>query len=301
MKGSWSDKSLAYRLLGIFILCVAGLLLSGLLGTVLAMLIFDIDLLSATGFNLVDPTLKEVKAMKLIQLISGIGAFIVPAVLYGRLVGNPRSELALDKGLSFGSGFLLFIIMFTAIPWINAVMFAMSELQLPYWLEWLRQSEESNMLIQEHFLRMDNFNGLLYNLILMAFIPAIGEELIFRGILYPIFRDMSGSIHHGVWISALLFGVLHQQFTAMPALVLIGVMLGYMRAWSGSLWWPVFAHWTNNALILFFTYIFTRMGVDDEIMTTIGTEPRHLFLLLFSVLFTAAGMYIMYRQTKNPA
>ena len=101
MKGSWSDKSLAYRLLGIFILCVAGLLLSGLLGTVLAMLIFDIDLLSATGFNLVDPTLKEVKAMKLIQLISGIGAFIVPAVLYGLLVGNPRSELALDKGLSF--------------------------------------------------------------------------------------------------------------------------------------------------------------------------------------------------------
>jgi membrane protease YdiL (CAAX protease family) len=301
MKGSWSDKSLAYRLLGIFILCVAGLLLSGLLGTVLAMFIFNIDLLSATGFNLVDPTLEEVKAMKLIQLISGIGAFIVPAVLYGRLVGNPRSELALDKGLSFGSGFLLFIIMFTAIPWINAVMYLMSELQLPQWLEWLRQSEESNMLIQEHFLRMDNFSGLLYNLILMAFIPAIGEELIFRGILYPIFRDMSGSIHHGVWISALLFGVLHQQFTAMPALVLIGVMLGYMRAWSGSLWWPVFAHWTNNALILFFTYIFTKMGWDDELMTTIGTEQQHWFLVALSLFFTVSGLYIIYRQTKNPA
>jgi membrane protease YdiL (CAAX protease family) len=301
MKGSWSDKSLAYRLLGIFILCVAGLLLSGLLGTVLAILIFDIDLLSATGFNLVDPTLEEVKAMKLIQLISGIGAFIVPAVLYGQLVGNPRGELGLDKGLSFGSGFLLFIIMFTAIPWINAVMYLMSELQLPQWLEWLRQSEESNMLIQEHFLRMDNFSGLLYNLILMAFIPAIGEELIFRGILYPIFRDMSGSIHHGVWISALLFGVLHQQFTAMPALVLIGVMLGYMRAWSGSLWWPVFAHWTNNALILFFTYIFTKMGWDDELMTTIGTEQQHWFLVALSLFFTVSGLYIIYRQTKNPA
>ena len=83
-----------------------------------------------------------------------------------------------------------------------------------------------------------------FALVLLAVgaLPALGEELVFRGLLQPGFIRMTGSAHFGIWLTAAFFGLVHLQFAGLLPRVFLGAVLGFLVYRSGRLWIPIVAH-----------------------------------------------------------
>lgn len=112
--------------------------------------------------------------------------------------------------------------------------------------EWMIESEKESQDLIVAALTMDNIGELLVNLLVIALIPAIGEEWIFRGILQDRLLRIVKNEHLAVWTVAILFSAIHMQFQGFIPRMLLGAILGYMFIWSGSLWLPIIAHFFNN-------------------------------------------------------
>lgn len=113
-------------------------------------------------------------------------------------------------------------------------------------------AEELTML----FVRIDTPAEIALSFFAIAVIPAVGEEIIFRGFFQRELVQQTNKVHLSVWITACVFSFIHFQFLGFFPRVLLGALLGYMYVWSGSLLVPILMHFTNNALtlILLITY-----------------------------------------------
>lgn len=96
---------------------------------------------------------------------------------------------------------------------------------------------------------------MILNVLIIAVIPAIGEELIFRGVFQRIFYDLFKSGHVAVWITAFVFSAIHFQFFGFVPRFILGLVFGYLFLWSGTLWLPVISHFVNNAVPVIGAYI----------------------------------------------
>jgi membrane protease YdiL (CAAX protease family) len=86
-----------------------------------------------------------------------------------------------------------------------------------------------------------------------ALVPGLCEEVVFRGYFQQIYGWRFGR-HRGVLVAAALFSVMHLDPWHLPALFLIGLYLGYLFVWTGSLWAPICAHAANNAASIILLY-----------------------------------------------
>lgn len=77
----------------------------------------------------------------------------------------------------------------------------------------------------------------------LALVSSIGEELLFRGALQPF---------AGLWMTALLFGILHMGPGPLSAwslwAALAGLLLGWIFEATGNLWPPILAHFIVNTI-----------------------------------------------------
>ena len=190
--------------------------------------------------------------MKFTQAFSSIGLFVLPPFIFARITGTKAIHfLKLDQRPYALLVLFSCILMFFQLPWINA---------LGNWndsIEWhgmlrplyesLRTKEDAAARLIEQFLYMPSPLELLQSLVVVALIPALGEELLFRGVVQPLVSKSYG-IHAGVWITAFAFSFIHFQFFGFFPRLLLGALLGYLAVWSGSLWYAIAAHFANNAM-----------------------------------------------------
>jgi hypothetical protein len=173
----------------------------------------------------------------------------------------------------------------------------------PNWLKgleyWMRDSEDKAAKLTEKFLVINSPLDLLLAIFMIAVLPALGEELLFRGVIQRIIGEWSRNIHVGIWCSAILFSALHMQFYGFVPRMLLGVMLGYLYAWSGTLWLPIIAHFINNAAAVILSYLF-KQGTISVDADKIGTQSDTRSILI-SVVLTALLLWTVYRQEKVKA
>lgn len=96
------------------------------------------------------------------------------------------------------------------------------------------------------------FNGapnLVTLLILFAVLPAICEEIAFRGFILSGFRH-TGSKWRAITITAILFGMTHGILQQSIIAATIGLVIGYLAVQSGNLLVPIVYHITHNSLAM---------------------------------------------------
>jgi uncharacterized protein len=246
---------------------------------------------------------ENIEALKIIQALQAIGLFIIPPIVFSFLVSDkPAGFLMLDKKLSLQFSFSAVFLMLLALPLINWMLELNAHLKLPESLaaieSWMKSSELQAEKITKALLDIHTANDIISVLLVVAVIPAIGEELLFRGILQKMFSKWSGNIHAGVWISAAIFSAFHMQFFGFLPRLMIGALLGYMLAWSGSLWLPILAHFANNASAIVLTFLFNK-GVISLDADKIGTEENQLQTLLPSVIATGIFIFYLYNRRER--
>lgn len=243
-----------------------------------------------------------VAALKYFQIVNQVGVFIAPAIIFVILTDDDFSGyLNLNGGnrwLSIMFGFILLVI---SMPFINWLVQINNNVHLPAYLSriesWMRNSEDTAQKLTDAFLATKTLRGLSVNMVMVGILAAVGEELIFRGILVRLFREWTGNIHLAVIIPALLFSALHLQFYGFFGRLVLGIVLGYLFVWSGSLWVPITVHFLNNAMAVVVSFLDQR-GLISTNLDSFGTSDK-VSVISGSFLLTIFTMSVIYLHERG--
>ncbi len=261
-----------------------------------ALLIWGPEVLTTMG----TPGEMNLNFIRTFQMINQVGIFIIPPLLYARLTHHKRFEfLGIRKASSihFISAILIIVV---AGPMINMLVEWNEQLRLPEFLnsveQWMRNSEEAATRLTDQFLNTSKPIDLFINLLMIGILPAIGEELLFRSALIGILRKMFRNIHWPVIISAIIFSAFHLQFYGFFPRFVLGVMLGYLFVYSGSVWVPALAHLVNNGAVVVVYWLMANNFIagKPEDIPAFGSWTA----VLISTLFTILIMVWVYRTRK---
>ncbi len=239
--------------------------------------------------------------MRLSQLFMSIGMFVLPSFALAFLVSeNTRSYLYLNVKSKWKVAVSVIIFMLLIIPFINLLGDLNHRIVLPAAFSTLENhlktmEEQANITI-EKMLNVHSFFVLLVNILVIAIIPALGEELFFRGALQSIFRTRAGGVA-GIWWAAIIFSAIHFQFYGFFPRMLMGAFFGYLVVWSGNLWLAILAHFTNNVVAIIFYYL-KNNGVETFNIDTIGTGNT-LWIGILSGIAGLAGLLYLRKCIKN--
>jgi membrane protease YdiL (CAAX protease family) len=244
-----------------------------------------------------------VTTLKILQGVSVILLFIVPAVIFALLFTKAKirylgilNKAAWKTMLISGVGMVL------ALPLINGLAELNQHMHLPasfqHLEEWMAQSEAQMKDLTEAFMRGTSVNTLLLNLFVIAFLAALSEELFFRGVIQKVLIECFKNKHVGVWIGAILFSAFHLQFFGFFPRMLMGAYLGYLFVWSGSLWPGIFAHFLNNGLATYSAWLMNRGSVSKDI-DTFGSNQQDWIYVFISGVLVIISLVLVYKTEKK--
>ncbi len=295
-------KPLSQLMFSIFVV-IASFLAFLVVSLVIAIPLFGLD--SMLGIPTMDElnNPESIRVLKYFQVVQSIGIFIVPPFILGWLFHGKIAEyLNLNKTVSFSSVLLVLVLSFAASPFVNFIGEINANMQFPGWLagveNWMKNAEDKATVLTEAFLKVETMGGLLFNIFMIAFLPAIGEELLFRGVIQRIFTNWTRNYHWGIWISALLFSALHMQFYGFVPRLFLGVLFGYLLVWSGSIWLPIIAHFINNGVAVVAMYMIDKKLLSPEI-EEIGSTSDSYYLAAVSLVLIVVFMLLIKRQNTE--
>ncbi|MDP4239315.1 MAG: CPBP family intramembrane metalloprotease [Bacteroidota bacterium] len=233
--------------------------LSSKLVMLFAVLCFFVLILTPISSLISVSSLSAVEQMKLSQLFLSIGTFILPPFVLAYLCSKkPSAYLYLNDKMKWSDAGTIILFMLLIIPVVNLLGDLNQQLVLPKSFSglenWMKLTEDKATRLEEKMLQVHSWYALFFNIVLIAVLPAIGEELFFRGALIRIFREWRG-FQPAIWIVAFIFSAIHLQFYGFVPRLLLGAFFGYLLLWSGNLWLPILAHFINNVVAVIFYYL----------------------------------------------
>ena len=214
--------------------------------------------------------------MQGLQTIVLFGVTALVGVWFTEDYVNPLRQMSLNKGLSVQQSLIAFLFAVAALPMISMLADWNNGIELPSFLasveEMMRQMEEQAKVLTERFLQTSSVGMMFANLFVMALLPAICEEMMFRGWLQRVLGK-SVNYHTAIWVSAFVFSAIHFQFYGFIPRMLIGAALGYLYHYTGSLWASILAHFVNNAAAVVIAFLSYNgyTNIDFDLIGTGGT------------------------------
>lgn len=281
-----------YKVMLFIAFMFTGAALGSVLGLILAAVFMGVPIEELTSL-ISNPSAENAHILMWINNAAQVGTFLVPVLLALILFGHET----ISSVKKFPT------ILVVAAP---AIVFSASALidmmaKFNKWIipegsvleSWFKPAEEAAEKMVQILLGSGADNHLPLAFFSIAILPAICEELVFRGVLQPLISKVARNQHIGIWISAAIFSTIHFQFYGFIPRLFLGAILGYLVFWSGSLWPAIVAHFANNALAF---SMFRYYGVTETPEDSI--QGAWYFGLSATLLFGAL-IYWYYRTGKS--
>jgi membrane protease YdiL (CAAX protease family) len=247
-------------------------------------------------------TPETIAQFKWAQLISSTIIFILPALTFGYFSSPAMfGYVGMRKPLSAVLLMLSIVLLFAVQPFASWLGTVNAKINFGSLQKQLEEMEAIYTRVMQTFLQMKTPGDLIINLFIMALLPAIGEELFFRGSLQTVLFRMSGKSWLAILVSSIVFALLHGTFFKVLPIFLLGIMLGTVYHVTRNLWYSIIIHFLNNGIAVFAVYYagkseFLKKLNDDKLTVTI-------LVALFSLLASVAIIYFMRQKSKqiNPA
>ena len=240
------------------------------------------------------------RALKIIQVIISIGAMLIPAWFFPRAIEqNTRQFLQLTAKPSLLFWVCALLMILVNIPLISWLVEVNAQFKLPESLSaleaQLKSSEELADRMTKAFISGTTSTDLWINLFVVALVPAIAEELLFRGALQRFITYCFGNVHAAILSAAIIFSAFHGQIYGFLPRMVLGMLLGYIVAYSGSLWPAVLVHFMNNSISVLIVHYKL-----DQSAWGIFNESYHfsVYTILVSTMACVSLIYLMYRKRQ---
>jgi len=236
--------------------------------------------------DLTDP--KVLSIMKWLQGVSSILIFLLPAVLYASICiqGSPFKNLGFRPAERLSMYWLAVMCIFAAFPLVFWLGELNQQIPLPQWVSDIEKKAGEQM---ESLLKANSAFDVVVNVFVIALLPAFCEEICFRGGLQRIIIQIAKNPWAGIVITAILFSAMHFQFQGFIPRAMLGIVLGALYWFSGSLWPSILAHFVNNAVQVI------AVSASPELATKNPTMPFYYGLI--SAVIVAVILY--YYQSKS--
>lgn len=215
-----------------------------------------------------------IPAIKILQTILSIILFLVPPLLFAHISDvRPLYYIGFRKPIPTYFLIIAIAIMLAAFPMVAWLGDLNQHMHLPKsWKgmeNWIRKAETDSNTMLRHLLEMNSPKDLVAMLITLAVIPAIVEEFFFRGVLQRLFIQILKRPWAGIILTGIIFSAIHGQFLGFLPRAALGIVLGALFWYSGSLWPGILAHFVNNALQIILVY-YNPGAPDQEPNFTVG-------------------------------
>jgi len=297
-------KSTAYhpalQLVFLVLMAIVGAVIFSVIGMI-AWVAFNSDHSSLSKLSH-NAFVMDVNLLRIIQISSSIGLFIAGPIAFAYLnQTKPFIYFNLNEKLSWKLFSLVVLIMFLSVPVFEMISLVNQKMVLPDFLQglesWMRLKELEAGALVKKLLIMNNYNDLAINLLMIAIIPAIGEELFFRGGVQNILGEWFKNHHWAIWITGIVFSAIHVQFFGFFPRLFLGVLFGYLFVYGKSIWLPILGHFLNNGTAVVMAYIMQKQGKSiDEIEKSSSFEG---YLYIISAIITLVLLWIYFKQAKK--
>ncbi|MCF8297171.1 MAG: CPBP family intramembrane metalloprotease [Saprospiraceae bacterium] len=298
----FQNTSSSMQFFGFLFLAVVVTLITLIIGAIIAYGIWGNLILDYLFHNIYDLSSPEsVNMLKFMQVISQLGLMVFPALIFAFFINRNVTEyLDLDKSPKLITAVLSIILIFVASPLVNWMIEINANMKLPESLSnietWMRNSEDLGAELSNAFLLNGSISALIINLLMIGVIAAVGEEFLFRGVIQKIFAQWFKNIHIAVIVAAIFFSAFHMQFYGFFPRFMMGLLLGYLYVWTGSLWIPIIVHFVNNASAIVVAFLFSR-GIIETNYEEFGSFDG-VFPVVLSSILVASLLFVIYRKEK---
>lgn len=245
------------------------------------------------NWDLANPAYKTyMRGMILIQFLF---LFTIPVLLFAKFSDpKPANYLGLKPPGSAIYWFWGIVLIIVAYPFVEYI--ALVNQKMAGGDGWMKEMEEEAMRQVKFMLQDRTPLELAKNLFFIAVFAGVGEELFFRGILQRMFIRTTGSAWAGIIITAIIFSALHFQFFGFLPRMFLGVLLGAIYWFSGSLWVAILAHFLYDAFVIILVYFNPQM-LENTSATLI--QGREIALLMGAMVSLAVTFVLLYRMQKK--
>ena len=287
-----NSKGISYTA-GFFI--VIGFAIAGLfVGTLLSIPIWT----SMTGKGILDmkdqlgnPAYSN--TFKIIQSVSTLFGFFIPAIITAALLNRkPYSLLGFTRKFEWKQAGLVLVIMFlalflsTSFGYLNQHIPLSSSLKIRF----QKLEDEYNNQVQA-IMQLKGFGDYLLGLVIMAFLPALCEETLFRGGLQNFLTRSTKNAWVSIIIVSILFSAVHFSFYGFLPRLFLGIILGLIYQYTGSLWLSILAHFANNAIAVSQFYFSNSPSIKQ--MAQQDTPLSLVYLGLLAIPFIIALLIVL--------
>ncbi|MBU0697660.1 MAG: CPBP family intramembrane metalloprotease [Bacteroidetes bacterium] len=243
-------------------------------------------------------TTGNIAFIRILQIFSTFGLFIVGPIAYSFLSGvKAKHYFCFDEKLNWNLFFVVLALMFCSnalLEWITALNQKMSLPDVLHGMElWMKQKEDEAAELTKMLLVMKDYSAFSINLLMIAILPAIGEELFFRGGIQNILIQWFKNHHVAIWVTAILFSAIHLQFYGFFPRMFLGALFGYLMVYDKSIWYAILGHFLNNGTAVVMAFVMQKQGKSLEEIDK--TQPFEWYGYLISAIITLILLIVFFK------
>ncbi len=241
-------------------------------------------------------TILFIRGMMVIQFL---GLFFIPSLLFAYFSDpKPAVYLCLKDPHHYSYWVLGIALLLFSIPLVEAIGLLNQKINLGGSIQqWMKTMEEDATRQLKFMLDRHSIKDLLANLFFIAVLAGVGEEIFFRGVLQRLFIRITKNPWVGIIITAILFSGFHFQFFGFFPRLLLGILLGALYWYSGSLWTAILAHFFYDALLVTLIYIYPHMLNDPA--AGIIDSSRITVMAAISFALTSLLVWQLIKKSKS--
>jgi uncharacterized protein len=267
------------------------------MGVLFAVLITGIPLASFLHPDMQHASAAFVSAFKIIQVFADIGTFIIPAIalVYLFFGVGPARFMGINKPVNPLPVVIAICLALTIQPLVDLSARLNEMLHLPNLFHGINMDDKMEILMQK-LLYMPHMSDLLINILFVAILPAVAEELFFRGFLQKTLQKWIKNAHVAVFIAAFVFSFIHFEFSGLLPRMLLGLLLGYVFLWSGDIKLSILIHFTNNFLDLMQVWYMQQQG--KPVSQDIIGPPLPVYIYIVTIILVGSLLYVFKTKTQ---
>ena len=239
----------------------------------------------------------DMNAFLFYQGLGSLGGFALTALMFSVLeAGEFKNHLRLTVFPTAKLIALAIIAVLVAQFFIDFLVEVNQKIPLPPSLQFLHQLQKQTEDLSNAMMSFKDVGHLVLVSLVVGLIPAMGEELFFRGLLLGDLLKSKISPLIAIPVTGLVFAISHFEYDNVLAIWALGSFLGYLYYVSGSLWLPIAAHFTNNFMAVLLKYLYNLGMISDDLAN--AKTPIYATLISMAVF----GLFIfLFNKWKNPA